>query len=271
MGEGIFAGLAVLAVAILAVGVLDKMGVPIGTIWAGGWPWSTEMVKWLAWPVVVLVISARFHAEFQALFLRLLKAGKDGLEFAPPQAVPSEGSATRALLDRIEPAPAVAGSEITSNDGARAREEAPARPEGFEADAEKPAEAEDTGATADNQPDWIDHNLSLITDSSATKESDRLATEVLFDSIYSQILGSQIELLRALQLKRAMPEDAAQSYYLLSPGLASKRGFAAWINFLIANKLLRRVLDKKAVMLTRLGGAFLAYIEKRYPGGKKPY
>jgi hypothetical protein len=223
--------------------------------------WSTiilgffELLKGIAWPLVVLALATAYRPEIlsflPALFrilsrtrkLEVKGIGALEIDAADQQQIPTEDTAeiSDPSTVKLREIPGLNRSEAIGN--------------------------------LERELHVLVRKLTVEPKDVLIRNLAQARLEAAFGLFYAGIFGSQIAGLVALEARGKVPISEAHSFYLefekLYPEIYSKYGFSGWLGFLRDRKLITR--DEKDVSITPLGLDFLDWLRAKALSFNKPF
>ncbi|MCF6100361.1 hypothetical protein [Mesorhizobium muleiense] len=187
-----------------------------------------DLLKGIAWPAAILIVAQLFSSDIRAILPRLRKAGPSGVELdAPEQQQRIEPPSSGIPDDPDLPVPTAALAILEE----RLRKQIETKPE------------------AKRQPILL-RELAI----------SRLIT--LFERVHRLIFGSQIDLLKSLNLTGPKSMELVRPYYdeaaILSPDFYKDYDFDKWLSFLTSAELVE--IKDGQMDITETGREFLVYM-----------
>lgn len=208
--------------------------------------WAKLVVELLnSWPLIILVIIAYFRLELRQLLLRVVKLGKDGLEF---EAQPKEVQRPLEELGRIEPTvhvPSLSDASGKLDD--------------------LPSLSTKVTAMVENH---LLQSINVIAEQKriplAIRQLAEARVSTAFERIYSFIFGSQFDALAAL-IKSGGFTSVSEARLFYEGEVRSKFSsyyerstFEEWSRYLFHNQLVEQDADK--ITITFIGRDFVEYV-----------
>lgn len=200
-----------------------------------------DLLKGIAWPLAIVVIAFLFKSDLKLLLPRIREAGPTGVKFDPIASQQKAGSEAADDLTELKDLPGFSRTEAIA--------------------------AVERNLRASLQQ--IDEGKRFDVLVRVVAEARLVA---FFERIYGLIFGSQIQLLRLLNIENLKIDavkaffDTVQAQY---PEVFNKSdAFDSWLGFLIGNGLVRRSGDE--VEITEYGRDFLVFLTgQRLPENKQ--
>ncbi len=269
IGEGVFAGLAAVAVGILVAVLAAASGQPVLVTLEHAAGWTAQMASAVGWPSAFLIALWWFRPQLKEKLADLIYSEGAGLKLRFRE---QQEKSQTALSTVVEP-PRVSQTVIPEAIVATGNVALPAVRAAGQATVSNPPlppaspEIEQLETRIDAQLGEVNESVRLIV---LRRELAIARLQIGFEQTNNLIYGSQIRGLRELCIRGAVSiREAVEFFESIRQQYPQfhVHGFDVWIAYLLRNLLVRR--DAERVQITDLGRAFVEYLDRFHPGEVK--